>query len=252
MIKNRIVALDIGDKRIGVAVTDPFGEYAIPCETYFRKGVFSEDIKNVAEIVKGKGATEVVCGLPVNFDGSDSVQTEKTKRFIERLQEELNLPVHTEDERFTSVEAHRTQVESGVKLKDSKKTVDSIAASYILDGYLAKTKKAGEGEKKMENEEELDALDETLELEDEDGNTVRLNFLATIEYKGEKYCCFTDADADEEEAEVQIFHLTGDEQDRRLDVIEDDALLDEVFAEFCKEYEAYEDSDDAKKLDGED
>ena len=68
----RYVAFDIGDKRIGVAVSDPFNTYALPSFTYFRKG-FSEDVDAVAQIAAEKGATLIVCGLPVNFDGTEAV-----------------------------------------------------------------------------------------------------------------------------------------------------------------------------------
>ena len=78
----RIVAFDIGNKRIGVAASDPFNEYAMPCDTYVRTGKFGEDVKNVADIARKKGAGIIVCGLPVNADGSPSGQTEKTRRFI--------------------------------------------------------------------------------------------------------------------------------------------------------------------------
>ena len=73
----RYVAFDIGDKRIGVAVSAPFNTYALPSITYFRKNL-KTDLQALADIVKEKGATAVICGLPVNFDGSDALQTRKT------------------------------------------------------------------------------------------------------------------------------------------------------------------------------
>jgi hypothetical protein len=72
MIGKRIVALDIGDKRIGVAVSDPFNEYAMPSETFFRTGDFERDLTGIVEIVNAKGAGTIVCGMPVNFDGTES------------------------------------------------------------------------------------------------------------------------------------------------------------------------------------
>ena len=80
----RYVAFDIGDKRIGVAVSDPFNTYALPSQTYFRKG-FAEDVKALAELAREKGATAIICGLPVNFDGTEGEQTVKTRRFIQAL-----------------------------------------------------------------------------------------------------------------------------------------------------------------------
>lgn len=140
-MEKRIAAFDIGDKRIGVAFSDPFNEYAMPGETYFRTGKFDEDVRAIAQIAEERGAGTIVCGLPVNFDGTDSVQTEKTARFIAALRTSTLIPVYTEDERFTTLEATRVLIEGGVRREKRKKSVDSIAAAYILEGYLAKMKK---------------------------------------------------------------------------------------------------------------
>jgi putative Holliday junction resolvase len=136
----RTIAFDIGDKRIGVAITDPFNEYAIPAETYFRTKNFDADVAAIAHIATDKGAKIIVCGLPVNFDGSESIQTTKTLRFIEALRLVSDLPVETEDERFTTMQAREIQIAGGVKRDKRKQTIDSIAASYILDGYLSRVK----------------------------------------------------------------------------------------------------------------
>ena len=138
----RYVAFDIGDKRIGVAISDPFNTYALPSRTYFRKG-FKEDIKALLEIVKEKGATVIVCGLPVNFDGTAALQTEKTERFIAALREATAVPVVCEDERFTTIMAHETLIEEGMRREKRKNYVDALAAANILDGYLQKINKKG-------------------------------------------------------------------------------------------------------------
>lgn len=143
MLGKRIVAFDIGDKRIGVAVTDPFNEYALPSDTYWRTGNFEEDVSALIAIAKEKDAGEIVCGLPVNFDGTESVQTEKTRRFIDAMAKKTTLPIYTEDERFTTMQAHEVQRVGGVKRKKRKNSVDSIAASYILENYLASKKYGG-------------------------------------------------------------------------------------------------------------
>ncbi len=137
----RYVAFDIGDKRIGVAVSDPFNTYALPSETYFRKG-FATDVAAIAKIAKDKGATTIVCGLPVNFDGSQSVQTAKAQRFIEELKRATDIPVECADERFTTMMAHETLISEGMSRQKRKNYVDALAAANILDGYLnAKNKK---------------------------------------------------------------------------------------------------------------
>lgn len=252
-MEKQIAAFDIGDKRIGVAFSDPFGEYAVPSDTYFRTGNFSEDVKAVAKIARDRQAGLIVCGLPVNADGTDSVQTEKTKRFISALQKETEIPVVCEDERYTTREARRDLIEAGVSSKKDKrkKAVDSLAAAYILETYLARIKK--EKHKMKEERNDYDEENNIVELVDEDGNTLRYEHLMTFEYKNEWYCAFTpeqpaEEAEDDEGDEVAIFHIVGEEDDESLEQIEDDALLDEVFAEFCKQYEDFEDADEAASL----
>ena len=142
-METRIAAFDIGDRRIGVAFSDPFGEYAMPSDTYFRTGKFSEDVKAVASIAEARGVERIVCGLPLNADGTESVQTEKTRRFVAALTEATKIPVTLEDERYTTREARRDLVQMGVSSKKDKrkKTVDSLAAAYILEGYLSKNRR---------------------------------------------------------------------------------------------------------------
>lgn len=134
---DRIIAFDIGVKRIGIAISDPFGEMALPVETYHRVG-FVKDIEYLIKIANEKGAKTIVCGLPVNFDGSRSVQTDITENFIEELKKRTDIEVVTNDERFTTLEARRILLEADVSRKDRKQVIDKIAASYILEDYLNK------------------------------------------------------------------------------------------------------------------
>ena len=151
----RILALDIGDRRIGIAVTDPFNSYAMPVETYWRTHNFTADVQAMARVASERGVGSIVCGLPVHADGTESEQTQKTLKFIQALQEICNLPVYTEDERFTSMQAHATLHEQGWKEKKHKKNVDSIAASYILESYLAR-KNREERNKNRKGEQDYD------------------------------------------------------------------------------------------------
>ena len=154
MITKRAIAFDIGNKRIGVAISDPFNEYAMPCETYNRVGNFQTDVAAIAKIAEERGVGVIVCGIPYNFDGSESIQTVKTREFIEALKTKTTLPIELEDERFTTMQARETQIMGGVKRENRKKTIDSIAASYILEGYLSKMKKrAAEERRKLEEKE---------------------------------------------------------------------------------------------------
>lgn len=140
MIGKQIIAFDIGDKRIGVAVSDPFCEYAIPVETYWRTKNFDHDVEQIVKIATDRFVGTIVCGMPVNFDGTNSVQTEKTAKFIEAMRAKTNIPIELEDERFTTLQAHEVLIQQGVRREKRKNNVDSIAASYILDTYLARIK----------------------------------------------------------------------------------------------------------------
>lgn len=249
-----IAAFDIGDKRIGVAFSDPFGQYAMPSDTYFRTGRFSEDVKAVAQIALSRGASKIVCGLPLNADGTTSEQTEKTRRFISALQELVGIPVIVEDERYTTLQARRDLVTMGVSTKrdKQKKSVDSIAAAYILESYLSKIKKGGNRMKEVRGEE---GTGNVIELIDDEGTTLRFELLLTFQYKNEWYVALTpekteDGQDEEDGVEVAIYHIVGSEDDEQLEPIEDDAFHDEVFAEFCAQYEDFEDADEAAKLDG--
>ena len=131
----RFLCLDIGDKRIGIAVSDPFNTYALPVETYNRKNL-KTDLQRIAVLVKEKCITALVCGLPVNFDGTPSIQTQKANFFIEKLKETLGVTIYTVDERCTTCEAEETLISQGKSREERKKFVDSLAASSILLGFL--------------------------------------------------------------------------------------------------------------------
>jgi putative Holliday junction resolvase len=275
-IEKRAIALDIGSKRIGIAVSDPFGSYAMPCETYNRTKSFWTDVEAVAKIAKQRGAGVIVCGMPVNFDGSESIQTVKTREFVDALREKTDLPIVLEDERFTTMQAREVQIQGGVKREDRKKSIDSIAASYILDSYLEREAKRRRAEEealerqrlayKIKSKRKDIMKDEILnaeltdeeyeemnlvELEDADGNVMKYLHIATLPYKGQNYCCFQIAEPEDEDEEdaIIIFRAEGEGENLRLLPVEDDALLDEVFAEFCAKYEQQEYADDARRLD---
>ena len=137
----RYLCLDIGDRRIGIAVSDPFNTYSLPVETLVRKNL-ATDLAAIKRYIFEKGATAVVCGLPVNFDGSEGVQTHKTAAFIAALKEAVDIPVICEDERFTTMMAHEVLISEGMRREKRKNYVDALAAANILDGYLNKINKA--------------------------------------------------------------------------------------------------------------
>ena len=243
------MALDVGDKRIGVAVSDPFNSYAMPLKTYFRTGELLADAKALASLAEQEGVGEVVMGLPLNADGTRGIQAEKTERFCRVFQEQTKIPVYLEDERYTTREARRDLVEMGVSAKRDKrnKAVDSLAATYILEGYLAKRKEKNNMSMKEERKDFEEEEDNIVELIDEEGVKREYEHLMTFEYKSEWYVALTlvepAEEADEDEgAEIAIYHLVGEEDSEELETVEDEALLDELFEEFCRLYE--EDADE--------
>lgn len=136
----RIIAFDIGDKRIGVAISDPFNEMALPVETYWRKSL-TKDVDYLVTLAKSRYAETIVCGLPLNFDGKECEQTEKTRFFIEELKKKTNINVVTQDERFSTKEAKRILIEADMRREKRKDVIDKVAASYILEDYLRKLKR---------------------------------------------------------------------------------------------------------------
>lgn len=136
----RIIAFDIGDKRIGVAISDPFNEMALPVETYWRKSL-TKDVDYLVTLAKSRYAETIVCGLPLNFDGKECEQTEKTRFFIEELKKKTDINVVTQDERFSTKEAKRILIEADMRREKRKDVIDKVAASYILEDYLRKLKR---------------------------------------------------------------------------------------------------------------
>lgn len=135
----RYICLDIGNKRIGVAISDPFNSMAMPLETIFRKN-FEKDLNYILSLAKEKDAEVIVCGLPLNLDGSKSEQTLLTESFVEELKKRTDIPIVFQDERFTTMQARSLLLEADMRRDKRKNVIDQIAASYILDDYMRKIK----------------------------------------------------------------------------------------------------------------
>jgi putative holliday junction resolvase len=129
----RIMGVDIGEKRIGIAVSDPLGYTAQGVETYTRKG--DGDARYIAERAKSLGASLVVAGLPLNMNGTEGPSVEKVRAFMDEVME-FGLPVEFIDERLTTVSAERMLIEADVSRKKRRQVVDKVAAVYILRTYL--------------------------------------------------------------------------------------------------------------------
>ncbi len=133
-MNERIVALDVGDRRIGIAVSDALGITAQPIETYTRVG-YGPDVRRICQIAQQYETNRILCGLPLNMDGSRGFQAEKVAQLAEKL-EEAGLVVSYYDERMTTVLAEDALLEANMSRENRKKKVDMVAAVMILQSYL--------------------------------------------------------------------------------------------------------------------
>ena len=131
----RIIALDIGDVRIGVAVSDLMRIIANPRETYIRKNE-DADIEYFIQLAKKEEADTFVVGLPINMDGTEGPRVELCRAFGEKLKEKSGLKVEYQDERLTTVTAERMLIEADVRRDKRKQVIDKVAATIILESYL--------------------------------------------------------------------------------------------------------------------
>lgn len=131
----RVIALDVGDVRVGVAVSDPTGTIAQPLEVYRRVG-FGPDGRYVCALCERFGTRQVVVGLPLNMDGTQGPQAQKALAFGQRLAD-AGLQVAYQDERMTTVTAEDVLIEGNVRREDRRRYVDKLAAAVILEQYLA-------------------------------------------------------------------------------------------------------------------
>ncbi len=133
----RYIGLDVGDRTIGIAVSDPLGYTAQGITTVRRKSL-EQDLQNLKEIFSDYTIEAIVVGLPKNMNGTIGPQAEKVMAFGEALKEEFGLEIVYWDERLTTMAAHRVMIEADFSRKKRKTLVDKIAATYILQGYLDK------------------------------------------------------------------------------------------------------------------
>jgi putative Holliday junction resolvase len=134
---NRIVGIDYGSARVGVAVSDPLGIFASPLETVPSAKII-EYLQNFAS---REQVERFVVGFPLNLDGAPAQAAPDVDRFLKQLDKHFpEIPVSLEDERFTSVLAHRAMIDGGMKKSErrNKASVDRISAAIILQGYLDK------------------------------------------------------------------------------------------------------------------
>ena len=129
--------MDIGDVRIGVAVSDPLGISTNGVETHLSKGA-EADVKYFTELARSLHAEKILLGLPLNMDGTEGDRAEKVRAFGALLGERSGLPIDYEDERLTTVEAEEMLIEAGLSRQERRKVIDKVAAEIILRCYLNK------------------------------------------------------------------------------------------------------------------
>ena len=132
----RIMALDVGEKTIGVAFSDETLAIALPGETVWRQEGHRRDMAVLRVLVGAKQVSEIVVGLPLMMDGSHGVQAEKVEAFVKLLRNSVRIPISLQDERLSTVQAERVLIAADRKRSERKKTVDSMAACLILQSFL--------------------------------------------------------------------------------------------------------------------
>ncbi len=138
----RILALDVGARRVGLARTDPTGTLAVPQGVYWRRGG-QEDVRALAELARSLGAEALVVGLPLHMDGRLSPQAQEVRAFAQAVAQAAQLPLYFVDERWTTAEAERVLREAGLPPRKRKGQVDALSAVLILQAWLERVRSQG-------------------------------------------------------------------------------------------------------------
>jgi putative Holliday junction resolvase len=133
--RGRTLGLDVGARRIGVAISDPLGITAQGLDTLHRKNK-KHDLAHLGRVIREFDVKDIVIGLPLRLSGAEGVQAEKIRAFAEDLNKHFRLPVHFWDERLTSAEANRLLRETDLSIEKRGRAVDRMAAILILQGWM--------------------------------------------------------------------------------------------------------------------
>src|SRR5712671_7695671 len=140
----RVLGLDVGSRRIGVAVSDPLGITAQGLETLQRRNKRT-DLAALEQVIREYSVREIVVGLPLRMSGAEGTQSGKMQVFAEELRKKFRLPVHLWDERLTSAEANRLLRETELSIEKRAKAVDRMAAILILQGWMEGRRRPASG-----------------------------------------------------------------------------------------------------------
>ncbi|MBR3502707.1 MAG: Holliday junction resolvase RuvX [Clostridia bacterium] len=253
----RVLALDVGEKRIGVAVSDPLGLTAQGLETIQSSG-WSRDAARIGELLAQYETDRLLVGLPRSMSGEIGPQAQKILAFAEQLTAR-GWQVRFQDERLTTSLAQRTLIEGGVGRGGRRQVVDKLAATYILQSFLdaggwTEERQSGaarvldvavwKGMKKMETGDNNSMeMDNIIELVDENDNPIRFEHIMTVQYGGDDYILLAPVDPTEdmEEDEVLVLRIDNDENGEEIYVsVEDDGLVQKVFEKYLEIVESDE------------
>ena len=132
----RTLALDVGDRRIGVAVSDALNITAQGLETYWRTESTKKDVAYILELLQKYAPCRLLMGMPMNMNGTVGEQGEKVKRFAEAIQKEWDGEIVFFDERLTTMTARRVLLDADISRGKQKKVIDKLAAVIIMQGYM--------------------------------------------------------------------------------------------------------------------
>lgn len=149
----RYMGLDVGDKTIGVAISDELGMTANPVTTIQRTGSIKREIGEVRKLAEENNVGRIVVGMPLMLDGSIGVQAEKVQTFIEEMRKRIRIPIVTWDERLTTVEVERILIASDQSREQRKKVIDKMAASVLLRSYMDREQYQKRQEEQKDDEE---------------------------------------------------------------------------------------------------
>ncbi len=131
----RILAIDIGTKRIGLALSDKF-EITASAYSVIESSNPESDLLEIKKIIKKENVQEIIVGVPFSLQGAENSQAKSALDFIDFLQKNLSIPVKKWDERLSTVEAEKVLIDADISRKNRKKVIDKITAAIILDSYL--------------------------------------------------------------------------------------------------------------------
>ena len=140
------MGLDVGDKTIGVAISDEAGIAANPVTVIARTGSLKREIGEVRRLAEERGVGRIVVGMPFMLDGSVGIQAEKVAAFVEELRKRIRISIVTWDERLTTVEVERILIESDQSREKRKKVIDKMAAAVMLNSYMDRQKHVARAE----------------------------------------------------------------------------------------------------------